>query len=133
MKKTIITLLLMFSLVSFAQTTDAEYTYLSKGIKTSIENGLDIKAGYELKSLLSKKISNYQFDFYSFRRVQKNEVAAILIVAKNNVSDETFYYCNPIENNDLLTKYFKEIERQPESMTTALCVAISQLVFVNID
>lgn len=143
MKKIYLLILLMFSLNFYCQTdstavaiqsstTDAEYTYLTKGIKTSIENGLDLKAGYELKQIFKQKASNYKFEYYSFKRSATGEVAAILIIAKSNVSGSTYYYCIPSNNNELLNKYYNEISLLDETMTTALLVSVSNLAYVNI-
>jgi hypothetical protein len=114
-------------------TTDSEYTYVKKGIKTSIENALDLKSGYKLKNILSRKVSNYRFEFYSFKRTSTEEVAAILLIAKSNVSGSKYYYCIPVNNIELLYRFYDEISLLDESMTTAICVALAELVFVNVD
>ena len=47
MKNIIIAILLMAALPLCAQTTQEEYNYLTKGYKTQIESGLDMKKGYK--------------------------------------------------------------------------------------
>ncbi len=111
-----------------SQTTIDEYNYLTKGLEVSIENGLDIKSGYSLEKFNERKVADYHFDFYHFLKGDAKYPAAISIIAKSNVSGTTYFYCLPIDNNKLLALFYDKVNDLDESMTTALLVAMSELV-----
>ena len=52
MKKILLLLIVLFvSTYSFSHTTEEEYSYVTKGLKIQIDGGLDMKKGYELKTV----------------------------------------------------------------------------------
>lgn len=126
-------LLLLISVVSFGQgttsgpapTTEEEYNYLTKGYKVQIESGLDMKKGYTFQDMGEIKQGSYSFKIKGLMREAKNELAAMLIITKSDVSGRVYYVCLPINNPDLFARYFSDINAWDESLTTSYCYVVS--------
>lgn len=123
-------LLLLISIISFGQsepapTTEEEYNYLTKGYKVQIESGLDMKKGYVLEEWGDVKNGNYTFTIKGLIRETKNELSAMLVITKSDVSGRVYYTCLPINNPDLFTRYYNDINSWDESLTTSYCYVVS--------
>jgi len=121
MKALLITLITFSSIAVFGQfgpdttatgpspTTEAEYNYLTKGYKVQIESGLDMKKGYTIDDATVVRRNSYTFDIKFLMREKNNEMAAILIIAKSETWGNIYYICLPINNPDLVNKYYASI------------------------
>lgn len=113
--KTKTTLTIIFSAIFYSfivaqNTTIEEYNWMSKGYKTMISSGLDMKKGYyfddaneyadevTITGIISN--SNYSFTYKFLRRTKDKTLAGIVIILKSSVSGNTYYYGLPI--GDLL-------------------------------
>lgn len=57
---------------SFAQTTQEEYNYITKGYKVQLESGLDMKKGYSFKDLGNSTVtSGYEKRTTEFKALLK--------------------------------------------------------------
>lgn len=102
MKKIKLLSILLFSvLVSFGQTTQEEYNYITKGYKVQIESGLDMKKGYSLVDLGSWKSYAEEQEreciFKGLMRTGQTKPSAIMMIYKrNDISNGvTYYICIP--------------------------------------
>lgn len=91
--------LLLVSGYSYAQTTQEEYNYCTKGYAHQLSMGLDpVKAGYEIKKLFTWQIilgtqSSTTIDFVGmFYQGNKNAPKATIIVLKKN-AETPKYFC----------------------------------------
>jgi hypothetical protein len=133
MKTLMTTLLFLISLTCFSQatteepkpTTDEEYNYLTKGYKVQVESGLDMKKGYNFQDMGEVNQGSYNFNFQGLIRETKNELAAILVITKSQVSGRVYYICIPVNNPDLLGRYLTDITAWDESLTTSYCYVVS--------
>ncbi len=87
---------------TYAQsTTTQEYLYMTKGLKTQLESGLDVKNGYELKGIRDVEQGNYIFLFQALiRKEGKDKAAGIVVIAKNKLTSELYFKAIPIVNED---------------------------------
>jgi hypothetical protein len=99
--KTIFTILISF--IIFIQTygqktTEEEYNWMSKGYKVMITSGLDMKKGYIFDDTqeYGETIGNYSFTYKFLKREKDKSLTGVVIVAKSNVSGNTYYYGLPI-------------------------------------
>ncbi|HEY3390408.1 MAG TPA: hypothetical protein VGK38_12590, partial [Prolixibacteraceae bacterium] len=115
--KSLLFMLIFLSFTAFGQismskitpTTEEEYNYLTKGYKIQIESGLDMKKGYKLQVLDKKKESYYTFQIQALIREEKNEIAGLLLIANSEISGKTYYLCIPQQNEQLLNRYYADI------------------------
>jgi hypothetical protein len=117
-------LLLIFisSSSSYAQTTEEEYNYLTKGYKIQIESGLDMKKGYRLEPLGEWDL-NYGNDgrrgaeFLTLIREDKNEIAGILMIYKRPSTKHATYYCIPSKDapQSLWDRTLEQLNKDYES------------------
>jgi len=93
--------LLVLSVVSFGQTTQEEYNYITKGYKVQIESGLDMKKGYSLKDLgdwgLTFGAEKRNVEFKGLYRTNETKPCAIMMIYKRtDISNgATYYICIP--------------------------------------
>lgn len=108
-----------------APTTEEEYNYVTKGYKTQIESGLDMKKGYKFQELGEEAIGDYEFTIMCLIRTSSNEVAALLIKTKSENSGKTYYFCIPHDNSDLSERYFKDLSGWDYGITKAYSYFLS--------
>lgn len=108
-----------------SKTSEEEYNYLTKGYRVQIESGLDMKKGYILQDMGDVKQGSYSFAMKVLIREAKEELAGILVVTKSDISGKTYYVCIPINNPDLYSRYYADINGWDESLTTAYCYVVS--------
>lgn len=131
--KPLVTLIFVIGLLpSFAQdiaiqpTTEEEYNYLTKGYRVQIESGLDMKKGYTFDDLgQENKVGNYSFQFKALIREEKKQVAGILVVTKSAVSGKLYYFALPINNVDLLKRYWEDLSTWDLDVTRAYSYMLS--------
>ncbi len=114
--KTLFYILLLCSMTVSAQnlapitTTETEYNYLTNGYERDIENGREIKKGYELKTIFSRGNNDWKFTYESFMEIDTDNVKAILITITKLKKDKTKYLCLPFNNQALFDKFMKDYE-----------------------
>jgi len=111
MKKLLFFLAFTFSGFTFSQeqvtTTEEEYNYLTQGYKISLENGTDLKKGYELKKIQEDVYSNYKYVYYYFIHSESKKTKAIFvtITKEKGKKDKEEFLCIPINNEELFKKF----------------------------
>jgi hypothetical protein len=94
------------------QTTLEEYNYVTKGYKVQIESGLDMKKGYEFKSIdtVSTKIATAEMKILYRLKENKKETAAYLIIYKRE-SRNVEYICipNPKSEYEIMQKFYSAL------------------------
>ncbi len=114
---------------TFAQkaspTTLEEYNYVTKGYRMQTEGGLDPKKGYHFNDLFERAFGNYNFVSKALIREQKNEVGAILVIVSSKISQKDYYLCIPVDNIDLLQKYWADISGWEKPLLLAYTQIIS--------
>lgn len=100
--------LIIFSPVTYGQTTIEEYNYIIKGYKVQTESGLDMKKGYEFVDIdtVSTKIARATLKILYRIKDNKKVIAAYMIIYMRNGRD-TEYICvpNPKSDAEILKKY----------------------------
>ena len=118
MKKFALIFVFIFvTITTFAQTTEEEYNYITKGYKIQISSGLDMKKGYTFKDLylykkdfeMGNKTGYYQFTFKGLYKDGKIKPCAIMVECKGVADD---YLCLPTDNSDISVwlKYLAGLE-----------------------
>lgn len=143
MKKIIILLFVIGTYCNlFAQTTQEEYNYLTKGYKIQLESGLDMKKGYSLKDLgdwgLNHGSENRNCTFKGLVRDGQNKPCAILMIYKRtDISNgAVFHICIPINASgdiwqqtlDFVNANFKDNIQMSNAIIWALMHLSSQEV-----
>lgn len=92
-------LLLSFIIKSYAQTTQAEYNYITKGYKVELEGGLDPKKGYYFKDLNEAEITQgttiRNCSFKALFREGEKKPCAILCIYKRIDNNYVDFLCIP--------------------------------------
>lgn len=132
MKKLLVIKFLILSFPCFAQeikidpTTEEEYNYMTKGYKVQMESGLDMKKGYSFDDFGQEtKVGNYSFHFKALIRDDKKQVAGVLVITKSSVSGKQYYFGLPINNADLLKRYWTDLTTWDADLTHAYCYIMS--------
>jgi len=76
-------------------TTEEEYNYLRREYKIQIRSDLEMKNNYKFEEFGQVKEDRYEFEFKLLIRDEQNEIAAILVIIKSEVSGSTYYLCIP--------------------------------------
>jgi hypothetical protein len=100
MIKSLLTALFIVNIITVSKSqniTETEYQYLTKGLKTTFEQGLDIKSGYQIGMDYFTYIGDYSFDFKQLLRNDRTIVGDYVDI-KSNVSGRTYQVGIP---NDL--------------------------------
>ncbi len=100
--------LLLFCLLSNAQTTQEEYAYVVEGYKNQIEHGLNGKEGYVLKDLGNYGLKYPGFGinivFKGLIATENDSLKAIMVIHQkldaDNILLESQYYCIPHPESD---------------------------------
>lgn len=104
-------------------TSEEEYNYLTKGYPESIEKGLDIKDGYELKQIDEATFASCKVLFYQFNSLKENATKAYFIKRIDNTNPKkTRYYCIAINNEVLFKKFTYENSNDPLQHSFAVCL-----------
>lgn len=133
MKNILVVFLLFTSTITFGQnklsslsTTEEEYNYLTKGYKVQIESGLDMKKGYSLKEVGNISRGKCDFNFKILIREAKNEIAGYLVITHSRNTGQTYYSCIPINNKELLDRYYDDIHLWDQVLLGHYCYIISE-------
>ena len=140
MKRLLLFITVLITLNSLGQnivkpTTEEEYNYLTRGYKEQIENGLDMKKGYDLidRKIFTPSIGLYSFTVKELYRKDEKEVAAILVIAKSGVSGKDYYICIPYQNPLLVRRYWDLVNSFDHPLGTAYCVVLTSLLAESIS
>ncbi len=104
-------------------TSETEFNYMSKGYKTQIEQGLDMKKGYAFDDNNTKKYiitsgSLYEFEFKPLLRSNKTQTGTIVIIY-SNYSQKTYYVGIPNNNTGSFDSFEGFIDSGEENFSTA--------------
>jgi len=99
MKKKLLLLIVLFvGTYAFCQTTEEEYNYVTKGLKIQVDAGLDMKAGYELKSLNVINSGRKRAEVGQLIRTGDKSIACYWLKYTNF---KTYYFCLPSPESTL--------------------------------
>lgn len=129
MKQTLFTLVfLIFSSTLFAQTTQEEYDYLTKGYPEAIEKGYDIKEGYALTKAYISQSYGIDYIFYRFFETETKQTKAFLveIIKEKKGKDKKRYICIPLGKTDLFIDYVDEYNKLGITMVMGYQYAYAQ-------
>jgi len=113
MKKVLFTTLTLLFLHSFvrAQTTQEEYNYITKGWKNHLDDGSDVKSGYEMTRLKSVNMTSgdghrRKATLSAFKKTKNgfNHTVAYMITYQKN-DEATEYICLPHFTSDESLQY----------------------------
>ena len=105
--------------------TEEEYNYMSKGFWSQIENGLDMKKGYEIENTdgYALHYSSYTFTFYPLMILYADKTKSLvgyIIKAHSGVSGSDYHYGMPATADDVMIKRtFDSIHALDYGMTFA--------------
>jgi len=103
--KTILLSLILFTGVELKaqNTTQEEFNYMSKGYARMVAEGLDLKKGYYLSDTARFTIENkkYFFTFYNLMRLSDKSLAGTIVIAKSNISGNSYYLGIPAAKSDM--------------------------------
>lgn len=102
MKRTVLaTVLLAIGIISYSQTTMTDYNFLTKGLKITLENGLEMKSNYNLQEVTSFKNEDTKLVLFNFYKTadQTQEPSALSLIAVRE-DGERVYLCLPLTTSD---------------------------------
>ena len=105
--------------------TEEEYNYMAKGFWSQIENGLDMKKGYEIENTdgYAMNYTNYTFTFYPLMKLNVDKTKSLvgyIIKAHSGVSESNYHYAMPATADEVMIKRtFDSIRALDYSMTAA--------------
>lgn len=102
MKRTVLaTVLLAIGVISYSQTTMEDYNFLTKGLKITLENGLEMKSSYNLQEVTSFKNEETKLVLFNFYKAadQTQEPSALSLIAVRE-DGERVYLCLPLTTSD---------------------------------
>lgn len=110
----------MDSIAGSIGTTDLEYNYATKGYKTSLAEGLDIKKGYFVKTIGSiQDGQRYYFEYRGLFREQTKQLACVILYAKSKAWNNEYYLCIPLNNGTLQQKFNQDLVKWDSAMLGA--------------
>ncbi len=98
--------------VKVAIITETEYNYMSKGYKTQVEQGLDMKKGYLAENSIQIAEGSYLFEFIPLDRIEGKDTLFVgfILKAKSGYSGTFYWYAIPaFDYGDYTKKAFDEI------------------------
>lgn len=131
MKKIILALLFISSLN--AQTSETEYNYLTKGLKDSVEKGLDLKQGYDLQDFYTHDEQFYSFNFRLLVDIKTKKTKGILVVADSKVWGNRYFLCIPQDNPDLLKRYSDYLQTWDKDILKAYSLALTDILGLSLQ
>lgn len=123
MKKILFLMIVFVFNFCFTQnvTTEEEYNYMTKGYKTQIEQGLDMKKGYIIKEEDIKYytvMSDYEIEVLPLYREKDNSKVGVIIISGSN------YVGIPFNPEDLQDTLFEMLDNNyGEDFITALFIS----------
>ena len=119
------------SLISLEPTTKDEYNYITKGYKIQKESGLDMKKGYSFGSLSKTTAGKYKIEVWKLYKHKENSIMipkAIMLIVNN-----AMYFCIPIENNELMNEYYRELQKYDSTFNQAISIATANALTKSIN
>lgn len=108
-------------------TIEAEYNYLTKGLKAQRENDLPNLEGYEFKDEEKVIIQNkYLFTFSNLIEKSTGNLKAVSVLIRSGVSKSTYYLCIPVNNTVYTEKYEQVLGAMTIELSKAYSAALSQ-------
>lgn len=127
----------IFSFSVFAQTTQVEYNYLTKGYKIQIESGLDMKKGYELRDYGTWGTNYNSFKrnatFKGLYRNGDETPCALLMVFKKTNNKYVDYICIPHYNSEdsVWIKAFDDWQESADSWDAGAGYSWGMIKFIS--
>jgi hypothetical protein len=131
--KKIILLFLLFSSLSYSQTTQTEYNYLTKGLKDALEKGLDLKQGYQLQDFYTHNEQFYTFNFRLLVDVSTKKTKAILVVVDSKLWHNRYFVCIPQDNPDLSKQYSEYLQTWDKDILQAYSLALTDILGLSLQ
>lgn len=131
--KKIILLLLFFVSVSYSQTTEQEYNYLTKGLRDAVEKGLDMKQGYELQDFYTHNEASYTFNFRLFVDIKTKKTKAILVVADSKLWGNRYFVCIPQGNSELSKRYSDFLQGWDKDILKSYSLALTDILGLSLQ
>ncbi|MDY0388208.1 MAG: hypothetical protein RBT65_14025 [Methanolobus sp.] len=143
LKTIVLTLAFFCTTQLFAQTTQEEYNYITKGYKIQIESGLDMKKGYLLNDLgdwgLNTGTEKRNCEFKALIRDGESKPCAIMMIYKriDIANGAKYYICIPSSDSsseiwdqtlNFITTTFKDSDKMSRTVIWALMKFSSQEV-----
>jgi len=113
-------------------TTLEEYNYLTQGYALQLQNGGDMKAGYELVKYDEDSSVKFTMSYFLLKKMDSKKTQAVLIVLKKG-EDKIRYLCLPINNKDLFKKYGEDVMNLGLSMSTMFEASLSRTLAKLLD
>jgi hypothetical protein len=133
MKKKITLLFMLFISVSYSQTTEQEYNYLTKGFKDAVDKGLDLKQGYELQDFYTHDEQFYKFNFMLFIDIKTKKTKAILVIADSKVWANRYYLCIPQDNPILYKRYSDFLQTWDKDILKAYSLGLTDILGLSLQ
>lgn len=130
--KKITLLFIIFSFSSYAQTTQEEYNYVTKGYAETIAKGLDLKKGYTLDHVYLYNDGLYSFNFNTLTNDVTKKTSCIMVFAHSLAWGNKYYICIPIGNAALESKYNEQLKSWDAGILSSYSLALSQILSISL-
>ena len=140
MKKFTLAILLLTSVISYAQTdlkkseiktTYEEYNFLTE--RYAYDDNVKMLDGYEFKPFMDKTVDKFNYNYKLFVESKTQKIKAIFITITKNKKGKRKYLCMPINNGELSIKFNRKAERLGISMSMGFDKLNKMLVSQFID
>ena len=135
MKKLFLTALLAASIsAAFSQTTEEEFNYVTKGYKTTLEQGLDVKNGYLVETIpQAKATSNNTVKLEPKILLRKGQpakdfAAMMIVYSLNNKVTKVYCIPHPSSNADILAKSVQDLSSAEGTQKKLLLTMMSETI-----
>lgn len=140
MKAILIFITILFSSTLLGQTTQEEYTWVTKSYVRVLTEGADIKRGYVITDLISSPGmksawgNDNKFEFKLLKKENETKTRAMIIVHYFNKTVKTVY-CVPDtgSDNSLWQSFFNSIDLLAGNQKSQLLLYLSVLYIENVD
>jgi len=142
MKKFTLAILLLTSVISYAQTdlkkseiktTYEEYNFLTE--RYAYDDNVKMLDGYEFKPFMDKTVDkfNYNYKLFVESKTQKIKAIFITITKRKKKKEKREYLCMPINNEELFIKFNRKAKKIGISMSMGFDELNKMLVSQFID
>ncbi len=114
-----------------AQTTQEEFDYCTKGFKTQLEKGLEMKKGYSIGHTATHQVGQSHAQYRELYRDDEDYPCAWIIRVYNEYS--SYYLCLPHVHSDseIWNQYFDQYSNLPEMHKLAVGWLLAKLAARN--
>lgn len=125
----IIVLLMLITFIGYGQTSQEEYNFITKGYRFTVDYGLDMKQGYQMRLLKQYNLTdNCAATISGFFRTVKGDLAGYLLTIKEGTFEKDI--CIPTENStdEIWKQYDAILQSLPLSTQRYVTIAISRFL-----